>query len=182
LNPETLEPQVSHLRPQAYKNSAPSFHPPQKFFPRFQLHSPLFKGSRHSCLLNIKTYNSLHQIYKGREKGSKVQRVKGFRERIMIVLRAIEILVRIILMNSVYSDIFNIKCAREFRRECNQDQGSLYFNKLESCRPAILNIIQIRPTSGRPTLPHRQVVSFAQWHGSISETHLQFLRHFCLNF
>jgi hypothetical protein len=161
----------------------------KKFFPRFQLHSPLFKGSGHSCLLNIKTYNSLHQIYKGREKGSKVQRVKGLKKAIMIVLRIIEILVRIILMNSVYSAIFNKTCAREFRRECNQDQGSLYFNRLESSRPAILNkILSCEPPQvvygrlGESPLPKHFPFSYAQRHGSISETPLQFLRHFCLNF
>jgi hypothetical protein len=83
----------------------------------------------------------MHQIYKGREKGSKVQGVKGFRERIMIVLRIIEILVLIILMNSVYSAIFNIKCASGFSRDSLKEPNLTYFNQLETSRPAILNKI-----------------------------------------
>jgi hypothetical protein len=83
----------------------------------------------------------VHQIYKGREKGSKHQRLKGFRKRIMIVLGIIEILVLIILMNSVYSATLNKKCASGFSRDSLKEPNLTYFNQLESCCPAILNKI-----------------------------------------
>jgi hypothetical protein len=162
----------------------------KKFFPRFQLHSPLFKGSGHSCLLNIKTYNSLHQIYKGREKGSKVQRVKGLKKAIMIVLRIIEILVLIILMNSVYSDIFNKTCVREFRRDIPETMKSSMFQsviKTGIIRKDLLNlkihtVLLNKPFNLETFEPLNFALSKAKRDGSISETHLQFLRHFCLNF
>jgi hypothetical protein len=60
----------------------------------------------------------------------------------MIVLRIIGILVLIILMNSVYSGTFNIKCASGFSRDSLKEPNLTYFNKLETSRPAILNKIQ----------------------------------------
>jgi hypothetical protein len=132
----------------------------------------------------------MHQIYKGREKGSKVQRLKGFRKAIMIVLRAFEILVLIILMNSVYSAIFNIKCAREFSRDIPETLKSSMFQsviKTGIIRKDLMDlkihtVLLNKPLNLETFEPLNFALSKAKRDGSLSETHLQFLRHFCLKF